>query len=68
MNRISDLEKKYVMQALEDEFQTSKNSNFNNKLDYNKKYEDVRIIESNIVDNYKSNLVLLYYASNIKVS
>ena len=33
MNRISDLEKKYVMQALEDEFQTSKNSNFNNKLE-----------------------------------
>ncbi len=33
MNRISDLEKKYVMQALEDEFQTSKNSSFNNKLE-----------------------------------
>ena len=33
MERISDLEKKYVMEALENEFQTSKNSIFNNKLE-----------------------------------
>ncbi len=33
MNRISDLEKKYVMEALENEFATSKNSNFNNRLE-----------------------------------
>ncbi len=33
MNRISDLEKKYVMEALENEFATSKNSTFNNRLE-----------------------------------
>lgn len=33
MERISDLEKKYVMEALENEFQTSKNSIFNDKLE-----------------------------------
>lgn len=33
MERISDLEKKYVMEALENEFETSKNSIFNNKLE-----------------------------------
>lgn len=33
MQRISDLEKKYVMEALENEFETSKNSIFNNKLE-----------------------------------
>lgn len=33
MERISDLEKKYVMEALENEFQTSKNSMFNDKLE-----------------------------------
>ena len=33
MNRISELEKKYVMEALENEFETSKNSIFNNKLE-----------------------------------
>lgn len=44
MERISDLEKKYVMEALENEFQTSKNSMFNDKLEtafaekFNSKY------------------------------
>lgn len=33
MNRISELEKKYVMEALENEFETSKNSIFNNRLE-----------------------------------
>lgn len=33
MERISDLEKKYVMEALENGFETSKNSIFNNKLE-----------------------------------
>ena len=33
MERISNLEKKYVMEALENEFQTSKNSMFNDKLE-----------------------------------
>lgn len=33
MQRISDLEKKYVMDALENEFSTSKNSIYNNKLE-----------------------------------
>lgn len=33
MKRISDLEKKYVMDALENEFATSKNSIYNNKLE-----------------------------------
>ena len=33
MERISDLEKKYVMKALENEFETSKNSIFNTKLE-----------------------------------
>ncbi len=33
MERISDLEKKYVMEALENEFATSKNSIFNDKLE-----------------------------------
>lgn len=33
MERISSLEKKYVMEALENEFATSKNANFNNKLE-----------------------------------
>ncbi len=33
MNRISELEKKYVMEALNNEFSTSKNSFFNNKLE-----------------------------------
>lgn len=33
MNRISTLEKKYVMEALDNEFETSKNSVFNNKLE-----------------------------------
>ena len=33
MERISDLEKKYVMEALNNEFETSKNSIFNNKLE-----------------------------------
>lgn len=44
MERISDLEKKYVMEALENEFETSKNSIFNNRLEesfakkFNSKY------------------------------
>lgn len=44
MERISDLEKQYVMEALENEFATSKNSIFNNKLEsqfaklFNSKY------------------------------
>lgn len=44
MERISKLEKKYVMEALENEFATSKNSVFNNKLEgyfaqcFNSKY------------------------------
>lgn len=44
MERISDLEKQYVMEALENEFETSKNSMFNNKLEesfakkFNSKY------------------------------
>ena len=33
MDRISDLEKRYVMEALSNEFETSKNSIFNNKLE-----------------------------------
>ncbi|WP_295726228.1 DegT/DnrJ/EryC1/StrS aminotransferase family protein [uncultured Methanobrevibacter sp.] len=33
MERISNLEKQYVMEALENEFQTSKNSMFNDKLE-----------------------------------
>ncbi len=33
MNRISDIEKKYVMEVLENEFETSKNSIFNNRLE-----------------------------------
>jgi len=33
MKRISDLEKKYVMEVLENEFETSKNSIFNNRLE-----------------------------------
>ncbi len=33
MYRISELEKKYVMEALEHEFETSKNSIFNNRLE-----------------------------------
>ena len=33
MNRISDLEKKYVIKALENEFETSRNSVFNNRLE-----------------------------------
>lgn len=33
MNRISELEKKYVLEALDNEFQTSKNSEFNNRLE-----------------------------------
>ena len=33
MKRISDLEKKYVMEVLENEFDTSKNSIFNNRLE-----------------------------------
>ena len=33
MERISSLEKKYVMEALENEFETSKNSAFNNRLE-----------------------------------
>lgn len=33
MDRISDLEKRYVMEALDNEFATSKNSIFNNKLE-----------------------------------
>ena len=33
MNRISDLEKKYVLEALDNEFATSKNSEFNNRLE-----------------------------------
>lgn len=33
MKRISNLEKKYVMEALENEFETSKNSIFNNRLE-----------------------------------
>ena len=33
MDRISELEKKYVMEALENEFETSKNSIFNNRLE-----------------------------------
>lgn len=33
MERISELEKKYVKEALENEFETSKNSIFNNKLE-----------------------------------
>lgn len=33
MRRISDLEKKYVMDALDNEFATSKNSTYNNKLE-----------------------------------
>ncbi|MBQ1735664.1 MAG: DegT/DnrJ/EryC1/StrS family aminotransferase [Lachnospiraceae bacterium] len=33
MERISDLEKKYVMEALENEFETSKNSIFNTRLE-----------------------------------
>ena len=33
MERISDLEKKYVLEALENEFETSKNSVFNNRLE-----------------------------------
>ncbi|MCR5669027.1 MAG: DegT/DnrJ/EryC1/StrS family aminotransferase [Lachnospiraceae bacterium] len=44
MERISDFEKKYVMEALENEFETSKNSIFNTKLEqafakkFNSKY------------------------------
>ena len=44
MNRISDLEKKYVLEALDNEFETSKNSEFNNRLEsefartFNSKY------------------------------
>ena len=44
MERISSLEKKYVMEALENEFATSRNSNFNNRLEasfaqmFNSKY------------------------------
>lgn len=44
MERISDLEKQYVIEALENEFQTSKNSMFNDKLEeafaekFNSKY------------------------------
>lgn len=34
MDRISELEKKYVMEALNNEFETSKNSTFNNKLEF----------------------------------
>ena len=33
MERISEIEKKYVMEALENEFETSKNSIFNNRLE-----------------------------------
>jgi len=33
MERISELEKKYVMEALENEFATSRNSDFNNRLE-----------------------------------
>ena len=33
MERISNKEKEYVMKALENEFATSKNSEFNNKLE-----------------------------------
>ena len=33
MQRISDLEKKYVLDALENQFETSKNSIYNNKLE-----------------------------------
>ena len=33
MHRISELEKKYVMEALDNQFATSKNSVFNNKLE-----------------------------------
>lgn len=44
MDRISDLERKYVLEALDNEFQTSKNSVFNNRLErefaqmFNSKY------------------------------
>lgn len=44
MKRISEVEKKYVIEALENEFETSKNSIFNNKLEdkfvkvFNSKY------------------------------
>ena len=33
MERISDIEKKYVMDALNNQFETSKNSIYNNKLE-----------------------------------
>jgi len=33
MNRFTDLEKKYVLEAIENEFNTSKNSIFNNRLE-----------------------------------
>ena len=33
MKRISELEKKYAFEALDNEFETSKNSNFNNRLE-----------------------------------
>ena len=33
MKRITDLEKKYVLEALNNEFETSKNSDFNNRLE-----------------------------------
>lgn len=33
MNRISDFERKYVLEALENEFNTSRNSIFNNKME-----------------------------------
>ena len=33
MERISELEKRYVLEALDNEFETSKNSNFNNRLE-----------------------------------
>ena len=33
MERISSLEKKYVMEVLDNEFETSKNSVFNNRLE-----------------------------------
>lgn len=44
MKRISEVEKNYVIEALENEFETSKNSIFNNKLEdkfvkiFNSKY------------------------------
>lgn len=39
MNRISDLERKYVLEALENEFNTSRNSIFNNKME--QKFSDI---------------------------